>query len=210
MSESTEAKTSTTAKSPTKKPVAKPRRRRKTKGEVRLRGVETIFDDEPTDWLPLLELVGVALTQRFMGGTRVRLEDGTELRVYKHKDTRASIHITADGRAFYYDWDGKTVGEGPYDYVEHTRYRAVYGAFHDYPLLNGYDQDQDPHLIERALRYAADGERVPIDPRYPEVYARATEAWKAVDRLAEELTARELQDAARQAPADYLDDDERF
>ncbi len=193
-------------------PTARPRRKsrkRKTKGEVRLRGVEHLFD-EPADWTPLLELVGVGLAQAFMDMGRKRLEDGTILHLYKHRHTRAYIHLTADGRAFYYDWDGQSLDDGPHDFVETTRFRVVAGAFRDFRDLWGYDEGRDQPLIDRALDVASQGLRLPVDPRYAAAYARATALWREVEQLAEEIGEEEREEAreeARQRARAPFDDD---
>lgn len=208
MPESTDTHTPIVDAPPAKEPAAK--RSRKRKGEVRLASIETLFNDGPTDWTPLLELVGVGLTQNFMGGSQERLEDGTILHVYKHRETRASVHVTADGRAFYFDWDGKTVDDGPYEFVETTRSRLIIAAFRDFPKLYGYDEERHPSLVDRALDYAAHGARIPVDPRYAVAYGRATSAWSDVERLAQELTQEELRDARELRRNDDPFDEERF
>jgi hypothetical protein len=58
--------------------------------------------DEP-DWRPLLEAVGDEVTSHFMWMYEVELSSGKRLHVYKHVDTRCSVHLDHWGNAFVYE-----------------------------------------------------------------------------------------------------------
>ena len=55
-------------------------------------------------WEPLFELAPEHLSD-FMWMHEVELEDGTRLHVYKHHETRRSLHLDHGGRAFVFIWD---------------------------------------------------------------------------------------------------------
>lgn len=185
---------STSAPAP-KKPRAK--RKRKKKGEVRIESAGDHLDLPEPDWGPLLALVGVGLTQDFMWMGAERLKDGTVLYIYKHRDTRANVHLTLDGRAFYYDWDEESLG-GPYEYVETTRPKVLWGIFRTWrPGSSGFDEGKHKPLIDRAYDYADEGALMPVEPSYLQAYAAAEQAWKQVERLAEDLAADEREEGLR-------------
>lgn len=171
----------------------KPRRKRK-RGEVRLRAAGSLLH-EPVDWNPLLELVGVGLTQRFMDMGRTKLEDGTVLHAYKHRDTRGVVHLAADGRAFHFDAQTASVG-APYEFVEMTRTHALMHVLGDVRVgATEDDQRRNWMLVDRALDYASEGLRVPVDARYVAAYARAVAMWEEVSQLADEIARVEYEDA---------------
>jgi hypothetical protein len=58
--------------------------------------------DNP-DWRPLVAVIGDELAADFMWMYEVELSTGARLQVYKHIDTRRSIHLDADGEAFAYE-----------------------------------------------------------------------------------------------------------
>jgi hypothetical protein len=53
-------------------------------------------------WEPLLTLVRVYVDE-FMWMFEAQLEDGTRLHAYKHRETRRYLHLSEDGRAFFYE-----------------------------------------------------------------------------------------------------------
>jgi hypothetical protein len=57
--------------------------------------------DRP-DWDPLIDVVGLVLVRWFMWMYAIELDDGTLVHAYKHRGTRAYLHLSADGRAFAY------------------------------------------------------------------------------------------------------------
>ena len=65
---------------------------------------ETLPGNEP-DWEPLLNILEEDVVEMFMWMFEVELEDGTRLHVYKHRWNRRSLHLSEDGRAFFYIWD---------------------------------------------------------------------------------------------------------
>ena len=67
-----------------------------------VRGRSTGQYDKP-DWDPLLELAADHIDY-FMWMFEVELESGLRLHVYKHIETRKSLHLDKEGRAFAYIW----------------------------------------------------------------------------------------------------------
>ena len=58
--------------------------------------------DSP-NWEPLLNLARVYVDE-FMWMFEVELEGGVRLHAYKHIVTRRYLHLTEDGRAFFFCW----------------------------------------------------------------------------------------------------------
>jgi hypothetical protein len=69
--------------------------------------ISGVLDVESPEWGPLLNLVGEELVDAFMWMYEVELEDGVRVHVYKHRWTRASLHLDAAGRAYYYTDSGR-------------------------------------------------------------------------------------------------------
>jgi hypothetical protein len=67
-----------------------------------VRGKLTHQFDEP-EWGPLLELAPDHIDE-FMWMAEVELESGLRLHIYKHIETRKSLHLDKEGRAFVYLW----------------------------------------------------------------------------------------------------------
>lgn len=132
---------------------------------------------ERPNWAPLLALVGVELTGWFMWMGEVELSDGARVHVYKHRDTRRSVHVAEDGRTFYYDRDGHIGGDAEIDYVEMPRARAIWAACRQWPnASDGYgDHERLFDLVDRAVQTAHQGNRFPVDPAELELQ-RAYEA----------------------------------
>jgi hypothetical protein len=78
--------------------------------------------------------VGEQVTGDFMGMYEVELDDGTHLQVYKHIDTRRSVHLAADGTAYYY--------EPPDRYVRIAAGRVFAEVFRHLPRLAGVTEEQ--------------------------------------------------------------------
>lgn len=63
------------------------------------RGHMTSYEDP--NWEPLVRLAPEHLDD-FMWMFEAKLDDGTRLHAYKHCETRRYLHLSEDGRAFYY------------------------------------------------------------------------------------------------------------
>lgn len=141
---------------------------------------EHVNHDRP-DWRPILAMVGPELTGWFMWMGELELSDGARVHAYKHRDTRRYLHLAVDGRAFYYDWDGKTPGGGPYDYVEMPRTRALDAVVRGWKrMLRPADVDEIWAMVDAAWDVAAADGTFEIDPheleRQAEFEARQDEA----------------------------------
>ncbi len=55
------------------------------------------------EWQPLRDLVGPYLADWFMWMYEIQLTDGTRVHAYKHIDTRQYLHLSEDGRAFFFE-----------------------------------------------------------------------------------------------------------
>jgi hypothetical protein len=55
------------------------------------------------EWAPLFDGVREELEAKFMWMYEVELDNRSLLQVYKHIDTRRSMHLAADGAAFVYE-----------------------------------------------------------------------------------------------------------
>jgi hypothetical protein len=64
----------------------------------------------------------------------VELADSTHVQVYKHIDTRRSVHLAADGSAYYY--------EPPDRYVRIAAGYVFAEVFRDLPRLGGVTEEQ--------------------------------------------------------------------
>jgi hypothetical protein len=90
---------------------------------------------ETPDWGPLERLIGLDACARFMWMFDVVLEDGTILNVYKHSWTRASLHLSRDGRAFWF------AGRGSYREVDPSlAVMAVFGDTDDEYLTDAEEE----------------------------------------------------------------------
>jgi len=89
---------------------------------------------ERPEWRPLLDAVGERVTGDFMWMYEVELVDGTHLQVYKHVDTRRSVHLAADGSAYYYAPPGR--------YVPIAAGDVLAEVFRDLPWLSGVTEEQ--------------------------------------------------------------------
>ena len=87
-----------------------------------VRGNLTHQYDEP-EWGPLLELAPDHIDE-FMWMSEVELESGLRLHIYKHIETRKSLHLDKEGRAFVYLWSDEIRDEdepGTYREVDPQR-----------------------------------------------------------------------------------------
>jgi hypothetical protein len=101
----------------------------------RRRGIkgEATQGDRP-DWEPLVDAVGGRVASDFMWMYEVELSDGRSLQVYKHVDTRRSVHLAADGQAYYY--------EPPDRYVPISAAQVFAAVFRTLPGLLGVTEGQ--------------------------------------------------------------------
>lgn len=76
-----------------------------------VRGESTDQHEKP-EWAPLLELAPEHIDE-FMWMFEVELESGLRLHVYKHIETRKSLHLDTEGRAFVYLWSGECCDGDP-------------------------------------------------------------------------------------------------
>lgn len=111
--------------------MARPRRR---KGEL--------SQFERPNWGPLEDLVGEAVACDFMWMHEVRLSDGLLLQAYKHIDTRRYVHLSSDGRAFYYEWVEDFKDDSPAYYRELPVVDAFEAVFAILEGLAGVTEDQ--------------------------------------------------------------------
>jgi hypothetical protein len=89
---------------------------------------------ERPEWGPLRDAVGEQVVGDFMWMYEVALTDGTALQVYKHIDTRRSVHLAPDGTAFVYE---------PPDRYRPFRAADVFAeVFALLPLLAGVSDEQ--------------------------------------------------------------------
>ncbi len=55
------------------------------------------------NWDPLVRAVGEEFADRFMWMAEIRLPDGTDVHAYKNRMNRSYLHLTEDGRLYFYD-----------------------------------------------------------------------------------------------------------
>jgi len=89
---------------------------------------------ERPEWGPLLNAVGEQVIGDFMWMYEVVLTDGTALQVYKHIDTRRSVHLASDGTVFVF--------EPPDRYRRFPAADVFAEVFADLPLLAGVTAEQ--------------------------------------------------------------------
>jgi hypothetical protein len=95
-------------------------------------------------WQPLLDLIGEELVEWFMWMHEIELADGTALHAYKHVATRRYLHLSEDGRAFFYGSEAK--------YTEVAPREAIDEAFAGWERL--LPAPDDPDDVRAALRRA--------------------------------------------------------
>jgi hypothetical protein len=71
-------------------------------GRARVYKGEAVQGERP-EWGPLRDVVGEQVMGDSMWMYEVTLTDGTALHVYKHIDTRRSVHLASDGTVFVYE-----------------------------------------------------------------------------------------------------------
>lgn len=87
-----------------------------------VRGTLTHQYDKP-EWGPLLELAPDHIDD-FMWMSEIELESGLRLHIYKHIETRKTLHLDKEGRAFVFLWSEKIRDEdepGSYREVDPRR-----------------------------------------------------------------------------------------
>jgi hypothetical protein len=82
----------------------------------------------------LVEAVGWRVAGDFMWMYEVELSDGRSLQVYKHVDTRRSVHLAADGQAYYY--------EPPDRYLPISAAQVFAAVFRELPRLGDVTEGQ--------------------------------------------------------------------
>jgi hypothetical protein len=103
------------------------------------------------NWAPLEDLLGDEFCTQFMWMGSIELEDGTRLDAYKHTWTRCYLHLSGDGRAFYYIWRNGNMNDD-------ARYRecepcvAIEAVFQDWECCTPTDSDRA--ALRAALRKA--------------------------------------------------------
>lgn len=98
------------------------------------------------DWKSLEALLGSdELCAHFMWMHDVVLDDGAVLNAYKHRWTRCYVHLTDDGRTFYY-----VTG---HQYHEVDPYRAIKAVFAEWECCKPTPEER--RALRGALRRAA-------------------------------------------------------
>jgi hypothetical protein len=82
----------------------------------------------------LVDAVGGRVAGDFMWMYEVTLSDGQSLQVYKHVDTRRSVHLAADGQAYFY--------EPPDRYVPISAAQVFAAVLRELPGLAGVTEGQ--------------------------------------------------------------------
>ena len=104
----------------------------------------TLRQYEQPVWQPLLDLVGDELAEWFMWMHEIELADRSALHAYKHVSTRRYLHLTEDGRAFFYRSEAA--------YTEVAPREAIDEAFAGWEQL--LPAPTDPRAVRAALRRA--------------------------------------------------------
>lgn len=122
-----------------------------------------IYQWELAEWQPLMELVG-ELSGWFMWMGEIRLDDGTRLHAYKHRETRRYLHLAAGGDAYAYVPPPR-IDSGADGYRPISRTEALEEAFFDWPSFHEGDADFAAELamLAEARAAAERGEHVAYD-----------------------------------------------
>jgi hypothetical protein len=112
----------------------------------------SVEQHETPRWGPLEELLGPELCRWFMWMYAVRLDDGTELQVYKHIATRRYLSLALDASAFEYVREGYRPLAGSEAIAE-----AFLGWEELWPISD--DPEADGAALERAAARAEARER---------------------------------------------------
>jgi hypothetical protein len=96
-----------------------PMRRSPDTREEILKG-EVVDYEDASDWFALENVIELDVCDGFMYMCKIELEDGTILHNYKHHWNRRSLHLSAQGDAFFYIWK-----EGDFDPDAPGEYRRV-------------------------------------------------------------------------------------
>jgi hypothetical protein len=89
---------------------------------------------ERPEWGPLRDAVGEQVMGDFMWMYEVTLTDGTALQVYKHIDTRRSVHLASDGTVYVF--------EPPDRYRRFPSAKVFAEVFASLPRLRGVTDEQ--------------------------------------------------------------------
>lgn len=132
--------------------------------DSRFRG--TFIQAEHPDWEPALALLGPSLTPWFQWMEELRLDDGTQVHVYRHVSTRRAIHIAAGAhRTFFFDPDGTGDSDEVALYGEHAPARAIRLTFAGTELpVRGTDLRELHFQLDDACTRALSGEPFAVDP----------------------------------------------
>lgn len=123
----------------------------------------TIYQWELPEWQPLMELVG-DLASGFMWMGELRLDDGTRLHAYKHRETRRYVHASADGRTFRYVPPPRLDSDDDGAYRPISRTDAIDDAFDDWESFHEGDEAflADLERVAQVRAIAASGELAPF------------------------------------------------
>jgi hypothetical protein len=120
---------------------------------------------DTSNWEPLLALVGTELASWFMWMGAIELSDGATVQAFKHQSTRQYLHLAEDGRAFYYDWDGKTAPNPSPDYVEIDRGTLLFWVLRGWDTTSlGSERRDIEDAMDRAYDAADQGLLLEVDP----------------------------------------------
>ncbi len=126
------------------------------------------YQYEHPNWAPILALVGAELTGWFMWMCEIRLDDGTAVHAFKHRDTRRYCHLALDGQAYVYVAAPTPPGAEfePGSYRAITREAAIEGAFRGWamPFLSIVERGAMAREIDHARALARRGDEFPVDP----------------------------------------------
>lgn len=118
-----------------------------------------------SNWAPLLALVGDQLAGWFMWMGEIRLDDGTAIHAFKHRDLRRYCHLAEDGRAF--EFVSPTLEtDAPGSYRQITRVEAIDEAFRNWSMnyLRVGEAALTTRQINEARAKARTGAMYDVDP----------------------------------------------
>ncbi len=123
-----------------------------------------IYQWELPEWQPLMELVGDLATW-FMWMGELRLDDGTRLHAYKHRETRRYIHVSPDGRTFQYVPPARLEDDDDGAYRPISRTAAIEEGFLDWASFHEGDETflEEEHRLAHMLELVRGGELAPFD-----------------------------------------------
>lgn len=111
--------------------------------------------------------MGIAgeLCSWFMWMGEIRLEDGSAVHAYKHRQTRRYFHLSESGVPFEYVSPRNLRGDDPGRYREITRVEAIEEAFRDWEQFHQGDEGfaELRVQLDDAIRIAHLGQQAPYD-----------------------------------------------